>query len=565
MTELPSATITDRQRYGSRYVSAQRRNLGRSLVVLACLSMIAMVIAQSAQVAGWAQFGFVNWRPSLYAYLAFCCAIMVAQVIIRGEQGQKALFVLPAVMFTVLMVIFPTIFGLFVAFSDWNLSSATGRKLNGLANFWQLLGDSYFWNALLNMGYYVAAVLVQYAIAFGLALLLNADIRARKFFRVAFLTPFMLSPVAVSWMVGKSIMENRFGPAATFARFLGWENPAFFSGATDTVSSFIFREYRDRSNVGYGTMLAEFYFLLIAIFISLLLALSSRIMLTPAAPPRRNLRNILLRVFIYGALLLWTFIALFPIYWTVTTSFKTAVDVTQGHLIPFIDFMPDWRGWRSLGLSPDRIFQTSTARDEFMLRFENSIIMSVGASFIAVVIGSLAAYGLARFEYHFLAWKNKDISFFFLSQLIMPPVVLAMPFLALYKEMALLDTATGLIAIYTLSVLPIVIWIMRHIKLPTRGNILKTGAVTLGVRPEHLQIAKKDEVSSLGGRVTLTEHLGSETMLYVQTQSNLTLLIKTDGLAPQRIGEDVALRLIPEACHIFDSAGDTVLSGSLMA
>jgi len=49
-------------------------------------------------------------------------------------------------------------------------------------------------------------------------------------------------------------------------------------GATDTVSSFIFREYRDRSNVGYGTMLAEFYFVMIAIFISVLLALSSRIM-----------------------------------------------------------------------------------------------------------------------------------------------------------------------------------------------------------------------------------------------------------------------------------------------
>ena len=81
-------------------------------------------------------------------------------------------------------------------------------------------------------------------------------------------------------------------------------------------------------------------------------------------PPRRNWRNILSRIFIYGALLGWTFIALFPIYWTVTTSFKTAVDVTQGHLIPFIDFMPDWKGWRSLGLSPDRIFQTSTARDE---------------------------------------------------------------------------------------------------------------------------------------------------------------------------------------------------------
>lgn len=39
----------------------------------------------------------------------------------------------------------------------------------------------------------------------------------------------MLSPVAVSWMIGKSLMEYRFGPAATLARHLGWENPAFFS------------------------------------------------------------------------------------------------------------------------------------------------------------------------------------------------------------------------------------------------------------------------------------------------------------------------------------------------
>jgi multiple sugar transport system permease protein len=47
-------------------------------------------------------------------------------------------------------------------------------------------------------------------------------------------------------------------------------------GATDTVSSFIYREYRDRSNVGYGTMLAEFYFILIIIFVTALLALASR-------------------------------------------------------------------------------------------------------------------------------------------------------------------------------------------------------------------------------------------------------------------------------------------------
>ena len=273
---------------------------------------------------------------------------------------------LPAVLFTVAMVIFPTLFGLYIAFTDWNLSSFAGRRFNGLDNLRQMIADPFFWNALRNMVWYVLAVLVEYAIAFGLALLLNAEIRARKFFRVVFLLPLMLSPVAVSWMIGKSLMEYRFGPAATLARQLGWENPAFFAtpgiarlsimvmdawtfipfmmimllaglqalpkeimeaaevdganawqrfwritfplmlpvsitaivlriifklkladivinvtaggpgGATDTVTSFIFREYRDRSNVGYGTMLAMVYLVLIIVFVTALLGLVNR-------------------------------------------------------------------------------------------------------------------------------------------------------------------------------------------------------------------------------------------------------------------------------------------------
>ena len=177
--------------------------------------------------------------------------------------------------------------------------------------------------------------------------------------------------------------------------------------------------------------------------------------------PARRVQWVTSRVLIYGALLFWAFICLFPIYWTLTTSFKVAVDVTQGHLIPWINFQPDWKGWRSLGLSPDTIGETSTVREEFLLRFENSIFASVGASLLALLIGAPAAYGLSRFQYKFGPWQNKDISFFFLSQLILPPVVLAMPFLVLYKELALLDTRIGLILLYTLTVLPIVIWIMR--------------------------------------------------------------------------------------------------------
>jgi multiple sugar transport system permease protein len=349
-------------------VPESRRGMGRLIVAAATLVLAAMALWQILFETGAVASGFETWRPVLYAFLVWAAVFCVGQVVRRGEAGHRALFLLPALLFTVAMVVFPTVFGLYIAFTDWNLSAFEGQKFNGLDNVRQLIADPYFWNALANMVFYVLSVLVQYAIAFGLALLLNAEIRARKFFRVAFLLPFMLSPVAVSWMIGKSMMENRFGPMATLMRQLGWDSPAFFStpwiarlnimamdawvwipfimvlllaglqalprevqeaakvdgatpwqsfwqitfplmmpisvtaivlriifqlkladivinvtaggpgGATDTVSSFIFREYRDRSNVGYGTMLAEFYLVIIIVFMLLLLNSVSRFM-----------------------------------------------------------------------------------------------------------------------------------------------------------------------------------------------------------------------------------------------------------------------------------------------
>ncbi len=112
-------------------------------------------------------------------------------------------------------------------------------------------------------------------------------------------------------------------------------------------------------------------------------------------------------------------------------------------------------------MSPDTIGAYSTVRDQFLSRFTNSAIVSLSASGLAVLLGSLTGYGLSRFGYQFGPMKNADIGFFFISQLILPPVVLALPFLVLYKELALLDTHIGLVLIYTLAVLPIVVWIMR--------------------------------------------------------------------------------------------------------
>src|SRR6266702_3420564 len=298
-----------------------RKAAGRALVLLASLGFLLVLLIQVLHTTATITAGFSDWRPILIAYLVWAAAVGVGQVLTRGERGQRALFLLPAVFFTVAVVIFPTIFGIYIASLDWNLSSIEGPRFSGFDNLKGMLNDTYYWNALGNMVFYTVAVLGEYAIAFGLALLLGAEIRAQKFFRVVFLLPMMLSPVAVSWMIGKSLLEYRFGPAATLARYLGWDNPAFFAspwmarlsiqamdawvsipfvliiriifklkladivinvtaggpgGATDTVSSFIYRVYRDRSNVGYGTALAMVYLLMIIVLLTVLLRLSKR-------------------------------------------------------------------------------------------------------------------------------------------------------------------------------------------------------------------------------------------------------------------------------------------------
>ncbi len=347
-------------------VSENTKRAGKLIVWSAFLLMVIIGTVQSLYSLEKINFGFSNWRPLLYSYILWAIAIGYSRVLIYGERGKRNLFIFPAVMFIISIVIFPMLFGLYISFTDWNLSSVDGRKFNGVDNFVQMMTDPYYWNALKNMIYYVLAVLVEFAIAFLLALLLNSQIKGRKFFRIAFLIPLMLSPVAVSWMVGKSMLEQRFGPVANLGRWLGWETPTFFSspeiarltmmcmdawtfiplmiimllaglqalpkevleaakvdgankwtmfkniifpimlpvslttlviriifklkladiiiivtaggpgGATDSVTSFIVREYRDRSNVGYGTLLSFVYLILIIIFMTILIRFVNR-------------------------------------------------------------------------------------------------------------------------------------------------------------------------------------------------------------------------------------------------------------------------------------------------
>ncbi len=68
----------------------------------------------------------------------------------------------------------------------------------------------------------------------------------------------------------------------------------------------------------------------------------------------------------------------------------------QEALLPWAEYLPKWLGWRSLGLSLDRIGAESTVREEFEKRFINSSVTSVVSSLLAVILGALAASSLSR-------------------------------------------------------------------------------------------------------------------------------------------------------------------------
>jgi multiple sugar transport system permease protein len=160
------------------------------------------------------------------------------------------------------------------------------------------------------------------------------------------------------------------------------------------------------------------------------------------------------RLLTYLLLICWLVIALFPIYWMITLSFKNLRLITTGpYFLPWVDFDPVTLGW-------DDIFE-SGQRDRFLTAMRNSLICSVGAGLLSLVLGSMAGYGLARFNYKVGPWRNRDISFFFLSQLILPPAAVILPLYILFVESGMYDTVWGLMLLYTVVGLPIVVWIMR--------------------------------------------------------------------------------------------------------
>lgn len=151
----------------------------------------------------------------------------------------------------------------------------------------------------------------------------------------------------------------------------------------------------------------------------------------------------------YVVLVIFLLFCLFPIVWVIGMSVKLPGEYLRNPPV-WIPEHPTLAHFQAV----------MAARGNLALK--NSVIISVGATFFSMAIGSLAAYSLAR-----LNTGGKHFAFWLLSQRMMPPVVLIVPFFLVLRGLGQINPALGLdshaalIALYTVFNLPFVVWMMR--------------------------------------------------------------------------------------------------------
>ena len=150
---------------------------------------------------------------------------------------------------------------------------------------------------------------------------------------------------------------------------------------------------------------------------------------------------------IYLAVCLFVGFGLFPLYMMITTSLKT--DLQTFEWPPVWIFTPTFHSYYNALF----VFGGRSA-DHYLL---NSLVVTLSSSALAVFLGAMAAYGLARFRFS----GNRDIAFYILSTRFAPPVGFIVPIYLMVQRSGLLDSQLALIIVYTSMNLSFVTWILR--------------------------------------------------------------------------------------------------------
>jgi multiple sugar transport system permease protein len=140
---------------------------------------------------------------------------------------------------------------------------------------------------------------------------------------------------------------------------------------------------------------------------------------------------------------------LLPVAWIVSLSFKSLAETTTGSA-QFLPKHPTWDNYKTLlGMTADK-----SSSHDFLAALRNSFGISLIATFLAVIIATLAAYAIARLDF-----KGKRVVLSMALAIAMFPVVaLVGPLFDMWRTFHLFDTWPGLIIPYMTFTLPLAIW-----------------------------------------------------------------------------------------------------------
>jgi multiple sugar transport system permease protein len=181
---------------------------------------------------------------------------------------------------------------------------------------------------------------------------------------------------------------------------------------------------------------------------------------------------------IAGAIvILYALVSTIPLLWILLTGFKTPPDSIS--YPPKLLFQPSLEGYVNLFTTrtrqtPDFIATLPPADSwyeklvrsrnmviagpsKYLPRYVNSLIIGFGSTFLAVLLGTLTAYGFSRFR---VPLKD-DLMFFILSTRMMPPIAVAIPIYLMYRELGLTDTKLGMILLYTAVNVSLAVWLLK--------------------------------------------------------------------------------------------------------
>jgi multiple sugar transport system permease protein len=183
------------------------------------------------------------------------------------------------------------------------------------------------------------------------------------------------------------------------------------------------------------------------------------------------------KIFAAAVVILYAVVTIMPLLWIVITAFKSPSDSIA--YPPKVLFEPSLEGYVNLftvrsrqtpefiaNLPPPQTWYEKLVRSHDMViagpskvvpRFMNSLIIGFGSTFLAVFLGTLAAYAFSRFKVPLA----DDLLFFILSTRMMPPVAVAIPIYLMFRELNLNDTHLGMILLYTAVNVSLAVWLLK--------------------------------------------------------------------------------------------------------